>query len=275
MSLAYHLPALLPHLLGFFFGLPCSTVGSVARWVFLDLSASCHQSMLHSDAVVSCPACPIMAEGSQGTKQHLSGGAWSKSGDLGNEPKISPEINLLSVWFCWSHFLLKKQHHSRNVEKTNHLRELCSRILFFHRKMGRLKPRPTWFTWLPAWLPQRNWPECKRRCIRWCIQGGQVQLCLCEHSSGNHTFFAFWSRFPRKRWRVKSLSLSGSFSRIVGQVRLYRRIASAAILFDMWLFNHSEKCFFGAGEGFWKLGDPNLARFTWASSDWKPKFRVA
>ena len=108
MSLAYHLPALLPHLLGFFFGLPGSTLGSVARWVFLDLSASCHQSMLHSGAVVSCPACPIMAEGSQGTKQHLSGGAWSKSGDLGNEPKISPEINLLSVWFCWSNLLLKK-----------------------------------------------------------------------------------------------------------------------------------------------------------------------
>ena len=45
--------------------------------------------MLHSGAVVSCPACPIMpVPGSHGTKQHLSTGrAWSKSGDLGNEPK--------------------------------------------------------------------------------------------------------------------------------------------------------------------------------------------
>ena len=45
--------------------------------------------MLHSGAVVSCPACPIMpVSGSHGTKQHLSTGrAWSKSGDLGNEPK--------------------------------------------------------------------------------------------------------------------------------------------------------------------------------------------
>ena len=214
MSLAYHLPAVLPHLLGFFFGPPRSKLGSVARWVFLDLGASCHQSMLHSGTVVSCPACPIMAEGSQGTKQHLSGGAWSKSGDLGNEPKISPEINLLSVWFCWSHFLLKKKpSFQKRWENESSSRALQSKIVgvsFLPPKNGEtFWPRPTWFTWLPVWLPQRNWPECKRRCTRWCIQGGQVQLCLCEDSSGNHTFFAFWSRFPRKRWRVKSLSLSG------------------------------------------------------------------
>ena len=41
----------------------------------------------------------------------------------------------------------------------------------------------------------------------------------------------------------------------------------------MWLtfFNHSEKCFFGAGEAFWKMGDQNLARFTWASNDFTQK----
>ena len=90
--------------------------------------------------------------------------------------KISPEIKLLLVWFCWYHFWKKKEHQSRIVCSESSSRALQSKIVggsFLPPKNGGLQvhretfwPRPTWFTWLPMWLPRRNWPECKRRCVR-------------------------------------------------------------------------------------------------------------
>ena len=95
------------------FGLPSSCSSSSSSGVFLwtaafearvcgEMSISwprCLLSPIHAaqwDGGL-VPACPIMAEGSQGTKQHFSGRAWSKPGDLG-KPKNIKKSNFESCF---------------------------------------------------------------------------------------------------------------------------------------------------------------------------------